>query len=1026
MSKLRWLVAVGVMLLGLPLQTAAQARGTVTGVVTDQATRAPVQGAQVVIAGTTIGTLTDQQGRFTLSGVPVGTRTVQVSRAGYRTASRQAVVGSEPVELTFTLQQDLVGLDELVVIGYGEARRREVAGAVSTLRTDAVTATIPTATIDNVLQGRVAGVQVTQNSGTPGAAITVRVRGSSSISAGNQPLYVVDGVPVIQGNYSQINATFGGQGIDALGDLNPADIESIQVLKDASAAAIYGSRASNGVVLITTKRGRAGRAEINVNTYYGTQSAWRTPQMLNAAQFREVYNETLGEAFDLTVDDLFAVGDSTADVDWLDEVLSDAPIRNLDVQVRGGTERTRYFVSGTAFDQGGIVADLGYQRLSGRINLDYEPTDRLTLSSNVQLTRAEYDRGRNDNTIYGAFANAIAAPPVEPVFNEDGSYNLDTWYANPVALMRENEAEERSLRVLGNTAATLTLLEGFSLRGSAGVDQYTLRSRLYDSPVVGLQQGVGGGTAASSASTKLNAELTLNFDRDLSAANRISGVVGTGYETNNDDFTSASGSGFPGEQFRYLTSAAVVSGGSNSVTEWSLVSFFGRLTYNLSDQLITTFNIRTDGSSRFGENNRYGTFPSVSTLWQVGDMPFMQNQSLFSNLALRASYGRTGNQQGIGNFASLGLFGAVAYNDRPGLAPTQLANPDLKWETTDQLNVGTDFALLDERLSLSLDYYVKKTNDLLVTRPIPSTSGFTVITSNIGAMENRGFELAARGILARNSGRGFNWSVDFNASRNKNKVTELLNDEPINAGFASRVEVGQPLGVFYGWVTDGIFQSEAEVRAHATQPGAASGDIRFKDINGRDANGELTGQPDGVINADDRTIIGNPWPEWEGGVTNALSWRGIDLSAFVQFSLGNDVYNAMRVYTDAFGSGGDNNSIRALDRWRPDNPNTQQPRAVWGDPNQNTRDSDRFVEDGSYVRLKNLVIGYTLPESLNRRLGYRRLRLYVQGQNLWTATDYSGFDPEVNYAGNTGVTRGTDFYTLPQTRTITVGANIGF
>jgi TonB-dependent starch-binding outer membrane protein SusC len=1046
MSKLRWLTAVLLAVVALPAVAMGQERGSVTGQVVAGDTQQPLQGVHVSIPSVNLTGTTDERGRFLFPSVPFGTHTVRAMYIGYRTGAADVTVSATTESIVITLETDPLRLDELVVVGYGTERRRNVAGAVSTLRAAEVVESTPVASVNNVLQGRLAGVQVTQNSGNPGGAMTVRVRGSSSITAGNQPLYVVDGVPMVQGNFSTIGGTFGGQQIDAIADLNPNDIETIQVLKDASAAAIYGSRASNGVVLITTRRGMTGRPEINFSSYYGGQEFWRKPQMLNAQQYimikEEAWENDEGEywyGIDFWTLHGMDQPDPSIDVNWMDEVTRsglDAPIANYEASIRGGTDRVRYYINGTAFTQEGVVRSMGYDRLSGRLNLDYQPADRLTMGTNIALTRAVTSRGRSDNTIYGPFANAIAIPPVQPVRNADGSWNLNTAYANPAALDNENDAEERAVRIIANAFGTLQLIEGVSMTLRGAVDQYMLRSRLYDSPVVGVYQGTGRGYAGNTAVNGLGGDLTLNFERLVAPNHNLSGVVGTGYSTSTEEYSLIEGTFFPTDQFRYITSAAVIASGTNSLTENSMMSFFGRLSYTFNDRVTTTFNIRADGSSRFGANNRYGTFPSASVLWRLSDEPFMQSQSLFTDLALRASYGRTGNQQGIGNFAARGLFGAgFAYNDEPGMGPTQLPNPDLKWETTDQLNFGGDVAFLDGRVSIGTDYYVKKTNDLLLNRPIPRASGYSVITQNVGSMENRGIELSTQLQVLRNPApRGFNWTTTVNVARNRNKVLSLVNDEPILTGFVSRLEVGQPMGVFYGYVMDDLFRSEDQICY--SQPGETAaqrnarcaaaglafqnawtvpGDVRFRDLNG-----------DGIINADDRTIIGNPWPDWEGGVTNSLSFRGLDLTAFVQFSLGNDVYHGTRLYMDGFGVYEDNHSIRALDRWTPDNPNATQPRATWFDDNRNNRsESSRWVEDGSYVRLKNLVLGYTIPTNTANRFGFRNVRVYLQGENLFTSTDYSGFDPEVNFAGDTAVTRGTDFYTMPQLRKITAGFNVG-
>jgi TonB-dependent starch-binding outer membrane protein SusC len=1035
MNKLRWLLAL-LLVWGVPLTASAQERGSVTGTVVAEGTGQPLQGVQVVVVGANLSQITDERGRFLLVNVPRGTQTLRFNYIGYRTATREVTVGAATADVRVELATDPLLLDELVVVGYGEQRRRNVAGAVASLRPEAVAREVPATSVNEILRGRVSGVQVVQNSGTPGAGLTVRVRGSSSISGGNDPLFVIDGVPMQQGNFSALNMGFGGQGIDAVNDLNPNEIESIEILKDASAAAIYGSRASNGVVLITTKRGSAAPPEINFGAYYGTQQVWRRLDLLNTEQYMLIYNEGLtnrfGPASAFGLDEWYGFrgqGDFDVEVEpgvstnWLNEILRTAPISNMDVSVRGGTDRVRYFVSGSALNQEGTVRAMGFSRLNGRMNLDYVPMDRLTLGTNVALTQSVTNRARSDNTIFGPFANALAAPPIHPVFNEDGTYYPASPYLNPVGLLFEAEAEERGMRVLGNTFARFELGTGLSARASVGLDQLNMRSRSYDSPTFGPWASSGGsGQAGNTFANKLTVEGTMNFNRDFGAQHEVSGVVGSSFEDNTTEWNYVQGTNFPTEYFKYITSAANIQAGSSTRNDWTMLSYFGRLSYTFAERVTTTFNIRHDGSSRFGAANRFGTFPSASVLYRIGEEEFMQNQDIIRNLALRASYGQTGNQQALGNFAARGLFGGGQnYMDRPGIGPSQLANPDLRWEKTTQLNLGTDFSMLNDRLALTLDWYNKETDDLLVSRPVPRTTGFTNIWSNVGRMQNRGFDVSATAQLLQGGAQGLNWSSTLNVSRNRNEVLELFNDQPIGGGFMSRVEVGHPLGVFYGHKTDGIFQTTAEVQAHARQTvhanprrATAPGDIRFVDVNG-----------DGVINDDDRTHLGSPWPDYEGGWTNTLGFRNLDLTAFVQFSQGGMIYNAIRIYMDQYGSFEDNHTTRALRRWTPENPNTDEPRAIWGDPNRNTRASDRFLEDGSYVRLKNVVLGYRIPDAWAGRAGFRSARLYVQGQNLLTSTNYSGFDPEVNYAGNASVLRGTDFYTLPQARTITFGVNVG-
>ncbi len=1005
----------------------AQQRGSITGQVTASDTRQPLWGVLIEVPALSLGTMTDERGRFILPSVPYGTYTLRAVSLGYRQASAQVTVGATPASVSLVLEPDPLLLDELVVTGYGTERRANVAGAVSSLRAETVKE-ISATSINQVLQGRLPGLQVNQNSGTPGGAATIRVRGSSSISGGNDPLWVIDGVPLNQGNFSRLGVAFGGQSIDAISDLNASEIESIEVLKDASAAAIFGSRASNGVILITTKRGMAQRTDMSFGAYYGTQNFWRVVKLLNAQQYMEVYNEGCQARYgpgNCVIDyspNSWIPSAPGADTDWVDAVTRPAAVGNMDLSIRGGMERVRYFISGSSLVQEGVIAAQGYRRLNGRINLDYDPLDRLSLGTSVALTRSVYDRARSDNNIYSPWANALANPPIQPIYNEDGSW-FETLYANPVGMMKEAEAQERGIRILGNVFAAYTFAEGIVGRVSVGLDNLTLRSRSFDSPNFGPWSGQGGAAdAASSFVNKLTYEARVNFDRSLRAGHTLSGVVGTSFEDNTDEGMRVQGQQFPTEYFKYIVSAATISAGTSNRTDWNLLSYFGRLSYTFQDRLTTTFNIRRDGSSRFGEDNRYGTFPSASVLWRVSEEEFMRGVPILSNLALRASYGFTGNQQDLGNFASRGLFaGGANYFDEPGIAPSQLANPNLRWEKTRQTNLGVDFSVLSNRLAFNVDYYLKKTEDLLVARPVPRTTGYTSIWDNVGAMENKGFEVAATARIFVPARQGdFSWTSTLNVSHNENKVTKLYNGQPIGTTF--RVEEGKPLRFFFGYVTDGIFQSYEEIAAHARQVvhsdprrATAPGDIRFKDLNG-----------DGVINANDRTMIGSPWPDYEGGWTNNLAFRNFDLYSFIQYSLGAEIYNGFRVYADQYGSFGDNHTTRALKRWTPQNRNTKEPRAIWGDPNQNTRVSDRFIEDGSYVRLKNIVLGYTLPSSVAGKLGFRSARMYVQGQNVFTHTKYSGWDPEVNAAGTSSTTFGWDFYTLPQLRTFTVGFNVGF
>jgi TonB-dependent starch-binding outer membrane protein SusC len=690
----------------IPTVVYAQERTTVTGQVFDS-NRQPLAGAVITIPSLRLVTTSNERGQFSLGNVPPGQHTVQVSLLGYKTQSMSLTAGSGTAPLSVALATDPLKLDEMVVVGYGEQRRSQLAGSVASLKPETVKET-PTTSIQQVMQGRMPGVQIVQNSGTPGAAMTVRVRGNSSIGAGNAPLYVVDGVPMVQGDFNFGWVGFGGQDIDAISDLNPNEIEDIQVLKDASAAAIYGSRASNGVVLIRTKHGiSAAKPEVSFNTYYGTQKTWRRLDMLNADQYTEVYNEgcvaRYGAPCVTYTDQPVApapVGSTAAnfmrrvrgvDTDWLSEVLSpSAPIRSVDAGIRGGTEKVRYYVSGSMINQDGIQRSEAYKRMNGRINLDYNPYNKLSIGTNVALAHSSNERSRNDNTIYGAFANAIASAPIIPVYDPvTGKYYDKGFYASPVGMLNEARSRDRSIRIIGNTFADYGIIPGVNARASVGLDSYTLRSDSWDSPAFAQGPwGANGGMVGvgNSFVNKLTYEGTVNFNRALGQDHEFSGVVGGSYEKNTREQDAVQGTNFPNEFFKYITSAATISGGDSRKSDWGMTSLFGRLSYTFDDKITVTGNVRRDGSSRFGANNRFGTFPSVSVLYRMTDEGYFKSQPVFSNLALRVSYGLTGNQNGIGDFESRGLFGGGSnYADQPGIGPTQLANPDLKWEKTKQL-----------------------------------------------------------------------------------------------------------------------------------------------------------------------------------------------------------------------------------------------------------------------------------------------------------------------------------------------------
>ena len=749
---------------------------TVSGRVTAASDGSALPGVTVLERGTSNGVTTGVDGDYSLTVQP--NATLVFSFIGMQ---RQEVAVNGRSTVDVQLAADERQLSEVVVVGYGTQERREVTGATAKVTSEELQ-NLPVLGVDQAMQGRAAGVQISQNSGTPGGGISVRVRGSSSISASNQPLYVVDGVPLTTGDYSQLG--YGGQSVNAIADLNPNDIESIDILKDASAAAIYGSRAANGVVLITTKRGSTQKTQINLNAYTGFQKMWKKPDFLRAPDYQEIMLEAYkndGYLFpDATFDDwlefyyydsYFTVDEEgnvfrdqrdfqLANTNWIDEVTRTDSIQNYEISLSGGDPKTRYYLSGSFFDQEGVIIGSRYKRYSTRLNLDHQANDKFSVGTSIQLSRSDNQRIVSDNTLYGPFANSLASSPIWPVYYEDGSYTQPNYfYTNPVAEGTENDDETINLRAIGNAFARYSIVPGLDLQVKGGIDVLNIDERRFTATTYPGSFAIateGQATNATTTVTKRLIESTLSYNKLLGEVHNVSAVIGAANEHNAFRSAFVTGLGFPDERFRYVGSSVRVNQGSNAFVETALVSFFGRVNYSFRERYLLGVNFRADGSSRFAEGQRYGYFPSVSAGWRIIEEDFMSGVGALSELKLRASYGITGNQE-IGNFAFLGLVAAGAsYIDRPGIAQTQIPNPDLKWEETRQLNVGADVGFLKNRVNLALDYYIKKTDDLLFNRPIPTQTGFSSYASNIGSVENKGFEIALSTVNIAGAADGFN------------------------------------------------------------------------------------------------------------------------------------------------------------------------------------------------------------------------------------------------------------------------------
>jgi len=989
----------------------AQGTATVTGRVVDSIAGAAIAGARVGVVGSTAATHTDREGRYLLSGLAGGTVTVRAQRIGYALVDRQVtLIEGGTVTQDFALGAAATLLSNVVVTGYGTTNRENLSGAVASIRADAI-ANTPIAGLDAAIQGRAAGVQVIQNAGNPGAGITVRIRGSASITATNQPLYVIDGVPMLRDEYSQL--AVGGQDITAVTGINPDEIESIDILKDAASAAIYGSRASNGVVMITTKRGRVGSAQLAFSTYTGTQdvpkgSRW---DLMNGPEYVEYMNN----AAENDGYGPFYFGDPAdpllISTDWQASIFRNAPVQNINLSVLGGTERVRYYVGGSQFNQTGVVFGSAYNRQSGRVNVDLTASSRLSFRTSLSISREDHDRIENDDTIEGVVTNAIASDPTVPVQLSDGSYTGiadGLQYVNPRALTVFNSAESRSFRAIGSLETAYHVRTGVTLNGRFGMDVLNVRDLRWDSPNVGgsyAEDIFGQAIIANTTANRYMIEGFLDVRPAFASSANLSLTGGGSVEWNGSDSEYLQGIGFPSDRPQYPGNAATVVAYDGDWTGYNMVSFFSRANAVLSEKYLLTGSFRVDGSSRFGARHRYGVFPAASVGWHLTKEPFAAGLARHAEVKLRASYGVTGNHDITDNFAPLPRFGRANYVDAPGIAKTSFGNPDLRWEQTHEINVGFDLKFWNGRATILGDWYRKVTEDLLLERPITSTSGRTLVLENVGNMENRGYELTINALpISPRSSRGLRWSTDFNISWNRNRVTKLFQGQPFPVGGydAGRVAEGHPLAAFY------------VIRFTGVDP--ATGDAQFEDVNN-----------DGVINDADRVYIGSPHPKYWGGLTNELSWGGLDLRTFLQFTQGHTIFNAISVFANDGGYYYDNKFRRALDRWQQPGDITNEPRASFDGNSGADRISSRYFEDGSYVRLQEVTLGYRLPARIAGALRLGEGRVYVSGRNLHTWTKYTGYSPDVNSDGSDSNTAlATEFYAYPPARSFTIGISGAF
>ncbi|RKN77007.1 SusC/RagA family TonB-linked outer membrane protein [Ulvibacterium marinum] len=981
------------------------AQNTISGTVTDAETGQPLPGA-TVLASANNGTTTDFDGNYTIQ-ITAEETTLTFSYVGYA-PQEVAVDGRTTINVQLTL--DSSQLDEVVVIGYGAVKKSDFTGSLSSVKPEELTA-LPAINVNQALTGRAAGVQIIQNSGAPGANISVRIRGGNSLLGNNEPLYVVDGFP-INGNPSYIN---------------PNDIESIEVLKDASATAIYGSRGANGVVMITTKTGKAGVSRIEFETYIGFQETRKRIDLLNAREFAEIANERAandGQSPFFTDGEVASFGEGT---DWQDAIFRTAPIQNHVLTFSGGSENTQYSVSASLFDQEGIVINSGFERYTIRGNINSRLNNWLDLSFSTILSRSDQqavftDNGQRGNSVLSA---ALIAPPVLPVFDADGNYTDVTQFPfspgvaeHPVALARERRDDTQINDVLVNLALDFHLTKDLDFKVSAGVESRDSRRDFYSSSLLNATPG-GSAQINTNRNTVLLNENILTYSPEINENNALTVTGGFSYQKSRSVGLGASAADFVNDILLNNNLEAGNTPGipTSFVSEWTLLSGLGRINYDLMGKYLFTASFRADGSSRFGADNKWGYFPSAAFAWRISQEDFLKESASISDLKLRLSWGQTGSTA-VSPFQTLNILGpaTIVLNDEffVGFAPgSNLPNPDLKWETTTQYNFGIDLGLFTNRLRLTADYYNKTTEDLLSIVPVPSSLGFTAVTQNVGEIENKGLEFTIGADILTGS---FKWDISANLAANRTKVNSLANGSDVFGSVLSNplqtsiniVREGEPVGVFFGFLEDGLDDN---------------GQIIYQDLSGPD------GVPDGEITLDDKTIIGDPNPDFIYGLNSNFSYKGFDLNLFIQGVQGVDIFNFnASQHANSFNFGG-NQIDDILNRWTSANPNPNAPYPQVS-VNTNFRESDRFVEDGSFLRLKNIRLAYKIPVQ-NLNIGLTNAQVYVSGQNLITITDYSWFDPEVSTRG--GIQNGTpsfsqgiDQFGYPVAKTYTLGFRFGF
>ncbi|WPP51790.1 TonB-dependent receptor [Catalinimonas niigatensis] len=998
-----------------------------SGRVTDGDNGEPLPGVNVLAKGTSTGTVTDIDGNYKLT-VSDDVNTLVFSSIGY--LAEEITINEQSV-INVVLMPDIQSLSEVVVIGYGTVEKSDLTGAVSSLKSEDLNPGA-NASVDQMMQGRAAGVQIQQSSSEPGGGLSIRVRGASSINASNEPLYVIDGFPI--DNSPNLSSSDGGASQVAqnqsprnpLNSLNPNDIESIEILKDASATAIYGSRGANGVILVTTKKGKKDRLTLSYNAYAGIQNVAKEMDILSTEQYINVINDlsvAQGANPVFSESDIAQIGAGT---NWQEQIYRSAPITDQNISLSGGSESTTIFASLNYFSQDGVVKNSGMERYIARVNLESKLGEKVNIGLNLNTSLVSDNNaidGLNTNENAGPIYASLLYDPTEPIYNADGTFARSTNLTvnNPVSLISGISSENKTNRTIGNFFVSYDIIEGLNAKLNVGADRQNSRRDIYNSQQT-IRGVAAGGIANISELERSNylVEYTMNYNKTINENHVLTILGGVTYQTFISRLFTANISGFPTDD---LGTDNLGLGDTNTDNlssnheENTLLSYLGRVNYNLYDKFLFTASIRADGSSRFGENNKYGYFPSLAVGWKLSEENFIPET--FEQLKLRASWGQTGNQE-IGNYGSQLTFSTgpdVVFNNtiQNSAEPQRIANPDLKWETTEQLNVGIDASILDGRISGTLDYFSKNTKDLLFNLPLPRSSGYQSILTNVGEVENKGFEFLISSINI--SSTDFRWSTTANFAAIKNKVLDLGRVDEIVTGNIQAVgntaiiKKGEALASYYGYEVTGIFQEGDDID-NSAQPSAQPGFPIFADLN-----------DDGAITPADQTILGDPFPDFTFGFQNSISYKNWQLDLFFQGQQGSELLN-INVIESLYPANFRRNRLseQMLNRWTPQNTDTQWPSGT--DPNSygGSKVNSLVLQDASYIRLKNVQLSYNVPVENISFLS--SLRVYATGQNLITWTDYIGFDPEANSFGRSNVR--VDYSSYPLARTFLIGLNARF